>query len=76
MPQVSGDHAMLIWVRAAESADYQPVGEVPREHHGRSGSVQCALSGVTTPPAEILITIEPRGTVYPRPTGPTVVRGP
>jgi hypothetical protein len=76
LPSLPADQSMQVWVKPAESKDYQRVGEVPREFQGGNGAVQYTLPPATSAPAEILITIEPRNTQPSTPTGPTVLKGP
>ena len=76
LPTLTTDQAMQIWVRPGDAVDFQRVGEVPSQYSGGGGSVQYALPGATSAPAEILITIEPRSGVPSAPTGPRVLRGP
>jgi hypothetical protein len=76
LPSLTGDQSMQVWVRPADTGEFQRVGEVPQQFHGRNGSVEYTLPGATSTPAEILITIEPRTVVPVTPTGPTVLKGP
>jgi anti-sigma-K factor RskA len=76
LPVPAGDQALQMWVRPADAKTFQRVGEVPAQFHGGNGSVQYAMPGTTAMPAEILVTLEPRATTPPSPTGPTVIRGP
>lgn len=76
LPPVPEEQTMQAWVRPPDSREYQRVGEVPQQFYGGNGSLQYQLPDGTTTPAEILITIEPRGITPVRPTGPTVLRGP
>lgn len=76
LPVLAGDQSMHVWVKPVDATAYQRVGEVPPQFQGRNGSVQYSLPGSTAAPAEILITIEPRGVVPTAPTGPTVLKGP
>ncbi len=76
LPALPAEQGMQVWVRSADTPDYQRVGEVPAQYHGGNGSVQYTLPTGTGVPAEILITIEPRNAPPSVPTGPTVVRGP
>ncbi len=75
LPTLAQNEALQLWVRAADRAEYQRVGEVPPAFYGGSGSVQYRMTEGMAP-AEILITREPRDTVVEQPAGPTVLRGP
>ena len=75
LPRIAREESLQLWVRAADRAEYQRVGEVPAAFYGGSGSVQYQMTeGVA--PAEILITREPRDAAVQQPAGPTVLRGP
>jgi hypothetical protein len=76
LPTPAADQSLQAWVRAADSREFQRVGEVPPQFHGGSGSLQYVLPSPTTTPAEILITVEPRAAPPAVPTGPAVLRGP
>jgi hypothetical protein len=76
LPTLVGDQSMQVWVKPVDVTEFQRVGEVPQQFHGRNGSVQYTLPGTASTPAEILITIEPRSAVPIAPSGPTVLKGP
>lgn len=76
LPATPPDQSLQLWVKQVNSADYQRVGEVPVQFYGGSGSLSYNLPGATQPPAEILITQEPRNAPPTQPTGPTVLHGP
>ena len=76
LPVTPPDQSLQLWVKQVNSNDYQRVGEVPVQFYGGSGSLSYTLPGATQPPAEILITQEPRNTSPAQPTGPTVLHGP
>lgn len=76
LPQLASEQSLQLWVKPADGVDYVRVGEVPAAFHGGNGSVQYTLPEQNTAPAEILITVEPRGEPAPQPTGATVLRGP
>jgi len=76
LPPVSGTDTLQVWVKPADSQEFQAVGQVPSQFHGRSGSVTYELPAGSTTPAEVLITLEPRQNPPARPTGPVVLRGP
>lgn len=67
LPTPADDQAMQVWVRPADATEFQRVGEVPAEFHGRSGSLQYSLSSSAGAPVELVITVEPRNAVPPRP---------
>ena len=76
LPPVAGTDTLQVWVKPADSQEFQAVGQVPSQFHGRSGSVTYELPPGSTTPAEVLITLEPRQNRPARPTGPVVLRGP
>lgn len=75
LPTLAHNEALQLWVRGADRAEYQRVGEVPAAFYGGSGSVEYRMTEGMAP-AEILITREPRDAVVEQPAGPTVLRGP
>jgi anti-sigma-K factor RskA len=76
LPHLASDQSLQLWVKPVDGVNYVRVGEVPAAFHGGNGSVQYTLPEQNTAPAEILITVEPRGEPAPQPTGATVLRGP
>ena len=76
LPTTTADQSLQLWVKVANSTNYQSVGPVPTQFYGGSGSLYYTLPGATPLPVEILITQEPRDAVPAQPTGPTVLRGP
>jgi hypothetical protein len=76
LPVVAADQSLQLWVKPADSAVYQRVGEVPAQFYGGSGSLYYKLPDSAATPAEILVTQEPRKAPVTKPTGPTVLRGP
>lgn len=76
LPTVPSDQVLQLWVKPIDSVTFQPVGEVPAQFQGGNGSLHYTLPETTMPPAEILITSEPRGVEAASPTGPVVLRGP
>lgn len=76
LPEVPADQLLQLWVEPAGSETYQPVGEIPAEFYGGSGSVDFKLPADSLRPAKILITIEPRTSDLAAPTGPVVLHSP
>ena len=76
LPVVPADQALQLWVKSADSADYRPVGEVPAQFYGSSGSLYYKLPDSTATPTDILITREPRNPAATKPTGPRILHGP
>lgn len=77
LPQVSNNQTLQVWVKPVNSAEFRPVGEVPAQFYGRSGSVHYELPATVATPAEVLITLEPKAPVpSSRPTGAVILRGP
>lgn len=76
LPPVPADQTLQLWFKPAGAEIYQPLGEVPPQLHGRSGSVYYRLPDGVAPPTEVLITREPRLNPPPAPTGPIILRGP
>jgi len=76
LPPVAGTDTLQVWVKPADSQEFQAVGQVPSQFHGRSGSVTYELPPGSVTPAEVLITLEPRQNRPARPTGPVILRGP
>ncbi|MBL9208488.1 MAG: anti-sigma factor [Opitutaceae bacterium] len=76
LPQVPATDTLQVWVKPAGSVEFQPVGLVPPQYYGKSGSVSYELPAGSATPSEVLITLEPRQNRPTRPTGPVVLRGP
>ena len=76
LPNVAPADTLQVWVKPAGSGDFQPVGQVPPQYYGKSGSVSYELPAGNATPSEVLITLEPRQSRPARPTGPVVLRGP
>lgn len=76
LPTLPEDQAMQVWVRTGDAMEFQRAAEVPPQLQGGNGSVQYVLPATSVAPAEILVTIEPRGIAPTVPRGPTVLRGP
>jgi hypothetical protein len=76
LPTVAADQTLQLWVKPADSTEYQRVGEVPAQFYGGSGSLYYKLPDSSATPAEILVTQEKRDVPVKKPTGPTVLRGP
>jgi anti-sigma-K factor RskA len=76
LPQVPSDQALQLWVQPVGSQDFIPVGSIPSQFYGGSGSVYYKLPSDAMTPSQILITIEPTATPPTAPTGTTVLRGP
>lgn len=76
LPNVAPTDTLQVWVKPAGSAEFQPVGLVPPQYYGKSGSVSYELPAGNATPSEVLITLEPRQNRPARPTGPVVLRGP
>jgi len=76
LPSVPPDRSLQLWVRAAGSAAFEKVGEIPVQFYGRSGSVTYKLPSATVVPAQIMVTLEPRSSLAKTPTGPVVLHGP
>lgn len=75
VPGVGREESLQLWVRAVDAAEYRSVGEIPPAFYGGAGSVEYRMPD-GAPPAEIMITREPRGAGVVQPSGPTVLRGP
>jgi len=76
LPNLPADQLLQLWVLPAESKRFEPVGEIPKEFYGRSGSITYKLSSPELSPAQILITVERRSTRLTSPSGTIVLRGP
>jgi anti-sigma-K factor RskA len=76
LPNVSPNRSLQLWVRAAGSAAFEKVGEIPAQFYGRSGSVTYKLPSATVVPAQIMVTVESRSSPPQAPTGPVVLHGP
>lgn len=75
LPAVTAAESIQVWVRPTDATEFQRVAEVPVQYYGGNGSVQYAMPD-SAPPAEIVVTVEPRGSASTVPTGTTVLRGP
>ncbi|HWL15013.1 MAG TPA: hypothetical protein VNR00_05365 [Opitutus sp.] len=76
LPRPAADQTMQLWVKSADATGYYRVGEVPAQLQGGSGNFYYSLPEASQPPAEILITQEPRTAIPVAPSGPVVLRGP
>jgi hypothetical protein len=76
LPPVAADQSLQLWVKPLEATTYYLVGEVPAQLAGGSGSYYYTLPPTSPPPAEILITQEPRNVPPTEPAGTVVLRGP
>lgn len=76
LPTVAGGRSLQLWVKSLDAVTYQRVGEVPSKFQDGTGSLYYTLPAGSSPPAEILITEEPKDTAPAVPTGPVVLRGP
>jgi hypothetical protein len=76
LPSVPADRFLELWVRAAGSAAFEKVGEIPVQFYGRSGSVTYKLPSASVVPAQIMVTVESRSAPPKAPTGPVVLHGP
>lgn len=76
LPTVPEGQSLQLWVKPADSATYERVGEVPPEFYGQSGSVYYKLPETSATPVEILVTQEPKAAPPEVPSGPEVLHGP
>jgi hypothetical protein len=76
LPQLPSDQTLELWVQPVGSQDFIPVGSIPSQFYGGSGSVYYKLPSDTMTPSQIMITTEPTATPPTAPTGPIVLRGP
>lgn len=59
------------------AGEYEPVGEIPRQIYGGSGTIAYQLRPGNGAPAKFQITIEPAGTNVPaKPSSEVVCSGP
>jgi anti-sigma-K factor RskA len=76
LPLVAAGQALQLWILPQGASSFQPIGQVPAQFYGQSGSVVYKLAPNSAAPSQLLITVEPSGTTPVVPTGPTVLRGP
>lgn len=76
LPRVSDDLTLYLWARRAGGNSYEPVGEVPRQLYGGSGTINYQLRPGTGAAVHFIVTVEDRNRVPPAPSRDVVCAGP
>jgi hypothetical protein len=76
LPAVAADKALQLWVLPAGARRFEPVGEIPSQFYGHSGSITYKLAPTLATPAQIMITVERRSVTPISPSGTVVLHGP
>lgn len=76
LPLVSNDLALYLWAKRAGGDSYEPVGEVPRQLYGTSGTINYQLRPGNGAPVHFIVTVEERNRVPAAPSRDVICAGP
>jgi hypothetical protein len=76
LPRIADDRALYLWARRAGATGYEPVGEIPRQLQGTSGTINYELRPGNAAPVHFIVTIEGRDRVPAQPSLPVICAGP